>query len=328
VQTLPDVLAQARDLVSPALRSALGRLEPGTREVAEYHLGFSDGGTPGKAVRPALALVSAEAAGAPPETALDGAVAIELVHNFSLLHDDIMDRDRERHHRPAAWTVFGEARAILAGDALATLSLQVLIDRPTPERERAAAAVAEATQRMIGGQAKDLALEGRADVTLEECLEMLSAKTGALLVCACSIGAVLAGAPGELVGRLAAFGEHVGIAFQAVDDQLGIWGEPSVTGKPAWSDLRQRKGSLPVAVALGADGGVELRGLLGKRTLSEADLARAAALVEGAGGRAWAAAEAERRLGAALEQLDDVAIPAHARDGLAALARFIVAREF
>src|SRR5207247_1031217 len=114
---------------------------------------------------------------------------------------------------------------------------------------------------------------------------------------------------------------------QAVDDQLGIWGEPELTGKPTWTDLRQRKSSLPVAAALQTDG-AELRGLLGRSSLSEDELARAAALGDAAGGRAWAAAGAERRLGAALDELELAEMPADARDGLATLARFIVARDY
>jgi geranylgeranyl diphosphate synthase type I len=328
VRDLPASLSRARELVSPALRAALARLEPGIREVVEYHFGFAGGHVDGKAVRPALALLSAEAAGAPAETARDGAVAVELVHNFSLLHDDIMDRDRERHHRATAWTVFGESRAMLAGDALATLSLQVLLESPTPERTRAAALVAEATLRMIDGQSRDLALEGRADVTLEECVGMLSAKTAALLASASSVGAVLAGASDDLVARLHAFGEHVGIAFQAVDDQLGIWGRPELTGKPAWSDLRQRKSSLPVSAALQDDGAGELRRLLAKADRTDDELEQLAGLVERAGGRSWAAEEAERRLAAALAELEAADMPTGARAELEALARFIVAREF
>jgi geranylgeranyl diphosphate synthase, type I len=328
VTAVPDALARARELVTPALEDAVRRLAPGVREVADYHFGFAEGHATGKAVRPALALLSAEAAGAPAETGLAGAVAVELAHNFSLLHDDIMDGDGERHHRATAWAVFGEAQAILAGDALATLSVQVLLDPPSsPNRLRAAALLAEATQRMIDGQAQDLALEGRSDVTLEECLAMLGAKTGALLECSSAIGAVLAGASDSLVERLRAFGAHVGIAFQAVDDQLGIWGAPELTGKPTWSDLRQRKSSLPVAAALQADGD-ELRSLLAREQLSEEELARAAALVDGAGGRRWAAEEAKRRLDAALNELESDEIAPEARHGLAALARFIVERDF
>ena len=130
--TLPETLNRARELVWPALRAAVDTLEPNLRAVAVHHFGWDeDGAGGGKAVRPALALASAAAVGAPPETAVDGAVAVELVHNFSLLHDDIMDRDQERHHRPTAWTVFGDARAIVAGDALANLANQVLLRRDT-----------------------------------------------------------------------------------------------------------------------------------------------------------------------------------------------------
>jgi geranylgeranyl diphosphate synthase type I len=331
--TLPDSLAWARELVMPRLREVVGRLGPRIEEVAAYHLGWVDGhGSPtdqgGKVIRPALALLSARAAGAEPEAGLDGAVGVELVHNFSLLHDDIMDHDRERHHRPTAWTLFGEDRAILTGDALVTLSIQVLLEAPTAERVRAAGLLANATARMIDGQAQDLGLEGRPDVTVEECLRMISGKTAALLSCASAIGAVLAGGGNELVGRLAAFGEHVGIAFQAVDDQLGIWGRPEVTGKPVFGDLRQRKRSLPVAAAL-AEGGEHadrLAHLLERPDLTEDELAEAASVIEAAGGREWAAAEAARRLELALAELEG--IDDHAGEELAALARFIVAREF
>jgi geranylgeranyl diphosphate synthase type I len=332
-RTLPASLARTRELVSPRLREAADRLSPEMRAVVAYHLGWveadgSPSGREGKGVRPTLALLSARAAGGPAETGIDGAAAVELVHNFSLLHDDIMDRDGERHHRATAWTVFGEARAILAGDALLTLAVQVLLDGPEPDRVRAAALLADATQRMIEGQSRDLALEGRPDATLDETVEMISRKTAALLSCSSAIGAVMAGGGAEIVGPLGRFGEHVGVSFQAVDDVLGIWGEPSVTGKPAWSDLRQQKRSYPVAVALAADSAGELRELLGREQLSEAELARAADLIEREGGRARALEEAERRLGLALAELDRAPVPDDVRSELAELARFITARDF
>ena len=114
---MPEGVALARDLVGPAMESAIARLTPDVRAVAAYHLGFADaagnptGNGSGKALRPALALLSARAAGAPPERGVTAAVAVELVHNFSLLHDDIMDNDTERRHRPTAWTVFGVGEA-------------------------------------------------------------------------------------------------------------------------------------------------------------------------------------------------------------------------
>ena len=124
--TMPAGVETARDLVGPAIAAATGRLSPDVRVVAAYHLGLIDAegqpesrkGTAGKALRPALALLSARAAGGAPERGVPAAAAVEFVHNFSLLHDDIMDGDTERRHRPTAWTVFGIGAAILAGDAL------------------------------------------------------------------------------------------------------------------------------------------------------------------------------------------------------------------
>ena len=335
-RALPEPVERARELVAPRLHAVAGRLAPELWAVVGYHFGWTDAdgapgnGLGGKAVRPALALLSAEAIGAEPDVALDGAVAVELVHNFSLLHDDIMDRDRERHHRATAWTLFGEPRAILAGDALVNLSVDVLLEPATPERVSAAALLSRATARMIDGQAQDLALEGRPDVTVDECLAMISAKTAALLSCASAIGAVLAGGDDRLVAALSAYGEHVGVAFQAVDDQLGIWGEPEVTGKPTFGDLRQRKRSLPVAAALEAGGAdaESLTRLLARPDLSEEELALAAELVERAGGRARAQEEADGRLRLALEELERAAMPEHVRAELASLARFIAFREF
>ena len=321
--TLPETLNRARELVWPALRAAVDSLEPDLRAVAVHHFGWDeDAAGGGKAVRPALALASASAVGGAPETAVDGAVAVELVHNFSLLHDDIMDRDQERHHRPTAWTVFGEPRAILAGDALVNLSSQVLLRTETPEAMRATALLVDATARMIAGQSEDMSREGRVGVRIEEVIAMHAAKTGALLSCSSSIGAVLCGAD--------AFGMQVGIAFQAVDDQLGIWGRPELTGKPTWNDLRQRKSSLPVVAALDtqcaeAD---RLRELLSETELSEAEIAEAAELVEACGGRRYAADEAERRLGLALRELERASMAPDAREELEDLARFIVEREF
>ncbi len=329
--TLPETLNRARELVWPALRSAVETLEPELRAVAVHHFGWDEnGGGGGKAVRPALALASAAAVGAPPETAVDGAVAVELIHNFSLLHDDIMDRDQERHHRATAWTVFGEARAILAGDALANLASQVLLRRETPEAMRATALLVDATARMIAGQSEDMSREGKLGVRIEEVIAMHAAKTGALLSCASSIGAVLAAGDREVVGALASFGIQVGIAFQAVDDQLGIWGRPELTGKPTWNDLRQRKSSLPVVAALDSecDEAGRLRELLSRPDLSEPEIAEAAELVESCGGRRYAAEEAERRLGLALRELQRVSIEPSAREELEGLARFIVEREF
>jgi geranylgeranyl diphosphate synthase, type I len=334
--TLPPVLEASAAAVAPELRAAAGELSPAMRAVIGYHLGWLDAaGNPaaaggGKSVRATLALLSARAAGGTDAGGMPGAVAVELVHTFSLLHDDIMDNDEERHHRPAAWTVFGRARAILAGDAVLALAFGHLLAAASPHRPAAVELLADSTGRLIDGQAADLDLEGRVDVTPQECTRMCAGKTGALLECAAAMGAVLAGADAATVAGLRAFGAHLGLAFQAVDDLLGIWGDPAVTGKPVYGDLVQRKSSLPVAIALsaGGDGAVRLRDLLERPELAEAELEAAAGLVEQCGGRAGAAAQADAELRLALDALDAIDIDAGARSGIADVARFVAAREY
>jgi geranylgeranyl diphosphate synthase type I len=319
----PDALGRAAALVTPALDAAVDRLSPELAAPVRHHLA---GG--GKRVRAALVLVSAAAAGGSEEAGIPGAVAIELVHNFSLLHDDIIDEDRDRRHRPTVWAQFGIGSAIIAGDALAALATQVLLDDPTPERVRATATLATATQEMIAGQADDMAFETRTSVTVEECLRMATGKTGALLSCASSLGAVLVGASDATVTALADFGRNVGIAFQAIDDVLGIWGQPSQTGKPAGNDLVQHKKTLPVVTALArADGRrPELQALL-SRTLAEQDVAEAARLIEESGAREEATDIAESHLEAALASLDRADLLPGPRAQLVAIANFVTERD-
>ncbi|MER7544907.1 polyprenyl synthetase family protein [Actinomadura sp.] len=328
-------MTDVRELVDGALRAAVGRLDPRTYRVAAYHLGWTDEeGRPrrapvGKALRPALALLSARAAVAPPESALPGAVAVELVHAFSLLHDDIMDGDRTRRHRPAAWTVFGEASAILAGDALLALAGEVLLEAPGQGSAKAARALAAATRRLIAGQSLDMDFETRRQVSVDECLAMASDKTAALLACSCSIGAVLDGAPESVSDALEAFGAELGVAFQLADDLLGIWGDPAATGKPAMSDLRSRKMSLPVVAALdsGTPEAAKLADLYARPDPAEDDLAEAAALVEAAGGRAWAELEAENRVQRAAGHLLGARLPDSVRAEFLRIADFVTHRD-
>jgi geranylgeranyl diphosphate synthase type I len=319
-----DVLERAREVVRPQLSSVVDRLSPELQAAVEHHLA---GG--GKYVRAALVLVSAAATGGDEQAALPGAVAIELVHNFSLVHDDIIDGDLERRHRPTVWAEFGAGHAIIAGDALVTLAFQVLLEEPTSERVRAAARLGEATQAMISGQAEDMASERRATVGVDECLHMEAAKTGALLSCAASFGAILAGAREPEIEALADFGRHLGIAFQAVDDVLGIWGEPCVTGKPVGNDLRMRKKTLPVALALARVSAAtdELSRLLAGSDLADDDVARAARLIEQCGARRETMAIGEIHLDAALRVLDSVRLAPAPKAELGSIARFVTARD-
>ncbi|MEZ0095656.1 geranylgeranyl diphosphate synthase type I [Streptacidiphilus sp. EB129] len=342
---VPALLERGRSLCTPVMREAISRLAPPMDRVSAYHFGWTDAegrpteGDSGKAVRPALALISALAAGAPAEIGIPGGVAVELVHNFSLLHDDLMDGDEQRRHRATVWTVFGPAQAILVGDAMFALANEVLLEAADKggasavDAGRAVQRLTLATRKLIDGQAQDLAFEQRDRVTVAECLEMEGNKTGALLAASASVGAVLAGMDDAGADALERYGYHLGLAFQAVDDLLGIWGATEVTGKPNFGDLRQRKKSLPVSAALAEGGPASLRlaELLadpeGRGHEDEEQLAARAALIEEAGGRAWTADEARRQHKTALAALDEVPMPAGVREQFAALAEFVVVRE-
>ncbi|MGI8696355.1 MAG: polyprenyl synthetase family protein [Mycobacteriales bacterium] len=336
-----SILDRSAALTRPALRDAVARLAPSMQRVAGYHFGWlaADGSRSaaegGKGLRPALATLSALAAGAPGKTGVPGGVAVELVHGFSLLHDDLMDGDEERHHRPTAWTVFGSAAAILGGVALLTRAEQILLDLHTPAGADAARMLTDATARLVTGQTDDLEFETRADVALDECVAMAGNKTAALFSCAAGIGAVLGEAPDSLVAALCDYGEHLGLAFQLVDDLLGIWGAPAVTGKPVLADLRAGKKSLPIVAALrsGAPEANRLASLLEHRggdhhrSADDSRYVEMAALVQAGGGRDWARAQAECELASAHAALADAELPPAVRADLVTVADFVVRRQ-
>jgi geranylgeranyl diphosphate synthase, type I len=335
-RTSRESLAWGNALLDPALREAVGALAPPARLVSGYHLGWWDEhgcatrGAAGKALRPTLVLLAAEATGGNAVDALPAAVAVELVHNFSLLHDDVMDRDVMRRGRPTAWTVFGIGSAILAGDALLTVALELVATSGHDRADEAVATLGAAVLSLIDGQCADLAFETRSEVGLQECLTMAAAKTGALLGCACALGGLLAGAPDEHVRRLRAFGAQLGLAFQLVDDILGIWGDPDVTGKPASSDLSSRKKSLPVVAALssGTPAGRDLAPIYASSgPLSEADIVHARELVERSGGRAWSETEADIQRARALEHLETAGLRPRPVAELLALADLVTSRD-
>ncbi|WP_408907298.1 family 2 encapsulin nanocompartment cargo protein polyprenyl transferase [Streptomyces cavernicola] len=335
-QEAAALLDRTREAVEPELRRAVDSL-PGTmRRVVAYHFGweYADGrpasGQSGKAIRPGLVLAAARALGGSPTAAVKGAAAVELVHNFTLLHDDVIDRDSTRRHRPTAWTVFGDADAILAGDALQALALRVLADDQHPAAGRAAAWVASCVMELCEGQHVDTALEERScdQVTLDECLGVAEAKTGALLGCACALGALYAGAGFDEVEAMDAFGREAGLAFQLIDDVIGIWGDPARTGKPVGADLLAGKKSLPVVAALtsGTAAGEELAELYPR--LGPADVGKAADAIDRAGGRDWAQAQAADRMAKAVAQLSRAVPDPEAAGGLLALAEFVTRRSF
>ncbi|MVO83202.1 polyprenyl synthetase family protein [Streptomyces sp. p1417] len=334
-----EILASARLRVDPELRAAVDSLPGSLRRIALYHFGWehADGtpaaGNAGKAVRPALVLTAVRALGGDPLSAIRAATAVELTHNFTLLHDDVMDRDTTRRHRPTAWTVFGDTDAILAGDALQALAQRLLAEDPHPGAPAAAARLAACVVELCAGQRTDCDLEGRApqEVSLEECLGMVEARTGALLGCACAIGAVYAGAGAETAAALDGFGRQAGLAFQLIDDVIGIWGDPARTGRPARTDLAVRKKSLPVVAALasGTPEGAALAGLYGRgRLTAVGDPELVAQAVERAGGRDWAQSHAADRMSRALGDLARAVPDPERAGGLLALAEYVTRRPY
>lgn len=279
------VLTRYRDLLSPGLTQAVdaaaeqAAVDPETRTMLGtfygqmgYHLGWRRAdlretrSNPGKLLRPTLVLLSYEFAsatrGAKTDRASDdlaravpAAVAVELVHNFSLIHDDIEDHDDERRHRPTLWRVWGQAQAINTGDGMFALARLALL-RSTelgvaPGLVVELAALLDRTcLRLCEGQHLDMAFEGRRDITTAMYLAMIERKTAELMACALEMGARLGGASELLAGRLATFGRSLGMAFQLRDDLLGIWANRDQLGKVEAGDLRRKKMSLPLIYAL------------------------------------------------------------------------------
>jgi geranylgeranyl diphosphate synthase type I len=208
----------------------------------------------GKRLRPQILLTVAECEGGDGSVALGAAAALELLHNFSLIHDDIEDGDEMRHGRPTLWTRHGVRAALVAGDAMSALAYLTLVDgsRALPATTLAAMmrCLQEAHFRMCEGQAFDIGFETASFVTFDEYVRMIEGKTAALLAVACELGAWAAGVSDERAAAYSSVGRAYGLAFQVRDDVLGTWGRPEETGKPSGADIRRRKWSFPVAWAL------------------------------------------------------------------------------
>ncbi|MFC3435504.1 polyprenyl synthetase family protein [Nocardia seriolae] len=327
------LLGEARVAIEPVLRSAIGSLAEPLDRMAGYHFGRCDPegvetqGAQGKALRPALTFAAAAACGGSVSESVHAAAAVELLHNFSLVHDDVMDTSPTRHGRPTVWRVWGETNATLLGDALQAIALGVLCDgAPEAVSSEAVIRLARTTVTLCRGQYEDCAFETRPAVSVDEYLSMAAGKTGALLGCACALGALCAGADHRIVSAMHTFGTELGLVFQLVDDFIDIWGDPEITGKPAHSDLIHRKQSFPVVCALESDtsAGRDLARLYHSRhPMTAARAARAADLVEQAGGRQRTLRRAAGALDAAF-----TALPAElASDDLTALAQLVVHRD-
>ena len=287
--------------------------------IFRYHLGWTTAsgkpisGVAGKRIRPVLCLLACEAAGGDYNHALPIATSVELLHNFTLIHDDIQDRSAERRHRPTVWKIWGEAQAINLGDAMYALGLLALlrlsdkgvrpslINEATVEINRTLLALAE-------GQFLDISFEKRLDVNIDEYLSMIERKTAALIGSAAWLGAYLASDDVELAERYREFGRGLGIAFQIQDDILGIWGDPRTTGKPAGDDILQKKKTLPFVFALGTSERPQRQRLLDvyrSEKVSDAQVREATAILDQLGAKEYAESQAKAWYDSALLHLDE-----------------------
>jgi geranylgeranyl diphosphate synthase type I len=338
-------------LLPPVERELQEALRPTDERLAayygmmQYHLGWVDPdlrpvqSPGGKRLRPMLCLLSCEAAGGNAEQAVPAAAAVELVHNFSLVHDDIEDGSRYRRGRRTVWDLWGSAQAINAGDGLFVLAWQVLhrlVERGVPPVRCYAAsqALGNACRLLCEGQHCDMAFEERLDVDRHEYLAMIRRKTATLLATATQMGVLVASDDAVLAAHHHCFGESLGLAFQIQDDILGIWGDEENTGKSTATDIRDKKKTLPVVYVLShSDERLSARQLLEiyqrPAPLDAADIQTTLAILDRAGAREYAEEMARSYLGQALASLDECKPDRRARaaqDNLRELATSLMGR--
>ena len=296
---LPAMFERYRVHLEDALAAAVPPLEAhAVNTLLRYHLGWSDrNGAPapnpasqGKALRPTLCMFACDAFQGEPSQAAPAAAALELIHNFSLVHDDIQDQGLERRHQPTVWAVWGTEHALVAGDAMQSLGdLTTLGSRDKVSAEttvRVSQLLTQSYLEMIEGQCRDLQFEQRATIGADEYLDMIALKTGALIRSSLVIGATIATSDPDTLSGVARFGRAIGRLFQIRDDYLGVWGDEAITGKSTDSDIVQRKKSYPIVYAFQqAEGAArdELLRLYAQETLDEADVDRVMDILEDIG---------------------------------------------
>ena len=323
--------------IEKALREAVKRADnPGPENLhsmMSYHMGWQgDGAGPaatGKRIRPLLVLLTTQAAGGDWQRALPGAAAVELIHNFSLIHDDIEDDSPLRHGRPTLWTKWGIPQAINTGDAMFTLAHLALLgleETTSPVITLQATTVLQRTcLRLTQGQHLDISFEEQKTIPIEAYWSMINGKTAALISACTEIGALAANAGDNIREAYRLFGHDLGLAFQVLDDILGIWGDAAKIGKSNASDLVTGKKSLPVIYGLGQNGDFARRWLAGP--ISHEEVPAMAAQLESEGVRDYAQGEANRLTDAALNALAQAHPTGEAGQALTQLANQLLQRE-
>ncbi len=325
---LPAIEAEMRTVVAQANTPETFEMH----EMLTYHMGWTgEGAGPkaqGKRVRPLVVALATASAGGQWENALPAAAAVELLHNFSLLHDDIQDNSPLRRGRATVWTKWGIPQAINAGDAMFTLAHLAMLglektSPPTVTLE-AANILHQTCLRLTQGQYLDISYETRAAVSLDDYWAMIGGKTAALIAACTELGALIAGAEKAARAAYHTFGRDLGLAFQVQDDLLGIWGDANLTGKSAESDLVEGKKSFPVLYGLAQNGPFAERWAQGP--IAPEDVSTLAAQLEAEGAKSYTQDVADRLTGQALEALAATNLQGEAGEALNALANKLLKR--
>ncbi len=302
-------------------------------EMLAYHMGWvGEGAGPeatGKRIRPLLVLLATASCGRDWKPSLPAAAAVELVHNFSLVHDDVQDNSDKRRGRPTVWTKWGVPMAINVGDALFVMSNQAIMDliktHPASTVVSAATVLHDICLDLTRGQFLDMSYEEHADLKISDYWPMIGGKTSALLSACTQIGALLGGADEDGQRNYREFGNHLGLAFQVQDDILGIWGDEAVTGKSAASDLVEGKNSLPVLFGLEKNGKFAERWRKG--AIQPNEVKEVAALLEDEGAKAYAAEMSEKETEKALGFLKAANPQGEAGEAMLELANMLLKRK-
>lgn len=338
---LPRSFTSYRNAVRVELESVIDSSLPSLRNLLRYHMGWQDdyghscSRESGKFIRSTLCLLGCQAVGGDTLQIMPAAAAVELVHNFSLIHDDIEDASCERHHRPTVWKLWGESQAINAGDAMFTLAYLALLK--LKEKGIADEKIVSSTEmlslaclELCEGQYLDVEYENRLDITVENYLDMAAKKTAALFAVSTSLGAYLGGEGSELVGFFHLFGKELGIAYQIYDDMLGIWGVKEITGKSV-SDISRRKKTLPAVYGLQNSEGAtrkRLEELYSQKSIGDKDVPEVTKILGQLGARDYAEDLAEQHRHKALAHLDATRIDRSRQAALEEAACFLLKRDF
>ncbi|MDP2661611.1 MAG: polyprenyl synthetase family protein [Dehalococcoidia bacterium] len=335
-----DLTAACRKDLEAELRACISDGPTPLFDIVRYHLGWLDErgcdvSLPGgKMLRPILCLLSCHGVGGDYRGALPAAAAIEMVHNFSLIHDDVQDRSPQRRHRPTVWSLWGDAQAINAGDGLhvlAHLANMRLLERGVPPEKTLATLreLDQASLELCEGQYLDISFEQEARVSLQSYLMMIGKKTAALFAASARIGAILGAGAGDTVEGLGRFGEEIGLSFQIQDDILGIWGIEKETGKPSLDDIRAKKKSLPIVHAMSSAQPHSLRILdhaFARGDVSDEKLSAVLDILDDAGSRDYCDGIAREYWDRAWSRLNGLKLESTAEEALRRLASELVAR--